>query len=237
VKVLRILIITFLICQSWPSLAFNPANTYWMNLKPKLIKHLDNFINKAEYKYEIVGPTIEMKNFLGNRPDANIKFEKLILDNPSSRKTIIAVAYDENNKQIDSLVISIDVWVYRDVYMLKNSVSAKEDIKPENIFTSRIPIRQIDEKLYFTGNLKQKVAATSIPANTPLKINMVRHEKLIQVGDMINIKNENKFITLEFMCKAMSSGDVGDTITINCPDMQNKTMKAQVTGIGTAKLI
>jgi flagella basal body P-ring formation protein FlgA len=208
-----------------------------MNLKPKLIKHLDATINKNEYKYEIVGPTVEMKNFLGNRPDANVQFEKLILDNPSSRKTIVAVAYDENNKQIDSLVISFDVWIYRNVYMLRNSVSTKDDIKEENILKSRIPIRQMDERLYFTGNLKQKVAATNIQANTPLKVNMVRHEKLVQVGDMINIKNENKFITLEFMCKAMSSGDIGDTITINCPEMQNKTMKALVTGAGTAKLI
>jgi len=234
---LKFLLVIFFLFQSCPSFAFNPANPYWMNLKPKLIKHLDATINKNEYKYEIVGPTVEMKNFLGNRPDANVQFEKLILDNPSSRKTIVAVAYDENNKQIDSLVISFDVWIYRNVYMLRNSVSTKDDIKEENILKSRIPIRQMDERLYFTGNLKQKVAATNIQANTPLKVNMVRHEKLVQVGDMINIKNENKFITLEFMCKAMSSGDIGDTITINCPEMQNKTMKALVTGAGTAKLI
>jgi len=54
---------------------------------------------------------------------------------------------------------------------------------------------------------------------------------------MINIRSGSQFVTLEFICKAMTSGDVGDTITINCQNMQNKTMKASITGDGTAKLI
>ena len=236
-KLTRILIILFLACQFWPSFAFNAANPYWMNLKSKLTKHLNKTINQTEYKYNIIGPTKEMKNFLGNRTDANVQFERLNLDSPSPRKSIIAVSYDEAGKRIDSVAITIEVWVYRNVYKLRNNISARDEILEDNVYESRMAIRQMDEKLYYHGRVKQKVATTNIAAGTPLKVNMVRHEKLIQIGDMINIKSGSQFITLEFMCKAMTSGDIGDTITVNCQDMQNKTMKASITGDGTAKLI
>lgn len=236
-KLTRILIILFLLCQSWPGFAFNAANPYWMNLKPKLIQHLKKTINVSEYKYEIVGPSKEMKTFLGNRPDAKVQFERLALDSPSHRKSIVAVVYDDAGKRIDSIVVNLDVWVYRNVYMLRTSISARDDIDADNVYEANIPIRQMDEKLYYHGNVRQKVATTNIAAGSPLKVNMVRHEKLVQMGDMIKIKSGSQFITLEFMCKAMTSGDVGDTISVNCQDMQNKTMKASITGEGTAKLI
>lgn len=236
-RFIKLLTISLFLFQSWPSFAFNAANPYWINLKSKLTKHLNKTINASQYKYEIVGPTKEMKTFLGNRPDAKVQFERLALDSPSHRKSIIAVAYDDNGTRIDSVVINLDVWVYRKVYMLRNNISARDEISEDNVYEASIPIRQMDEKLYYHGNVKQKVATTNIAAGTPLKVNMIRHEKLIQIGDMIKIKSGSKFITLEFMCKAMTSGDIGDTITINCQDMQNKSMKASITGEGTAKLI
>jgi len=237
VRITKLLIISLFLFQSWPSFAFNAANPYWLNLKPKLIKYLNKNINASEYKYEIVGPAKEMETFLGNRPEANVQFERLALDSPSSRKSIIAVAYDDTGKKIDSLVINIDVWVYRNVYMLRHNLSAHDEIQQDNVYEANIPIRQMDEKLYYHGNVKQKVATTNIAAGTPLKVNHIRHEKLIQIGDMIKIKSGSQFISLEFMCKAMTSGDIGDTITVNCQEMQNKTMKASITGEGTAKLI
>ena len=236
-KLSRILLIIFLICQSWPSFAFNPANPYWINLKVKLNQYLDKTINKSEYKYDVVVPAKEMTNFLGNRPDAEVKFEGLVLNSPSYRKSIVAVVYDETGKRLDSIVINLDVLVYRNVYMLKQSVAARDEILEGNVYESRIPIRQMDENLYYHGPIKQKVASTNITAGTPLKVNIVRHEKIVQVGDMINIKSGSKFIALEFICKAMTSGDVGDTITVNCQEMHNKTMKAEITGPGTANLI
>lgn len=234
-RFINLLIISLFLFR--PAPAFNAANPYWMNLKPKLVKYLDKAINKSIYKYELIGPNKEMKSFLGNRPDANVQFENLMLESPSPHKSLVAVVYDDSGNKADSLVISFNLWVYKKVYMLHKSISARDDITEDNIYQAVIPIRQMDTNLYYDGNLKQKVATTNIAAGTPLKVNMVRHEKLVQIGDVINIKSGNQFITLEFMCKAMNSGDIGDTITVNCQDMQNKTMKASITGPGSAVLI
>ena len=74
-------------------------------------------------------------------------------------------------------------------------------------------------------------------AGAAIKVNQVRHEKLIQVGDSIKVINKNKMILLEFMCKAMKSGDINDIITVHCPDLQSKTKKAEVISESEAQLI
>lgn len=213
------------------------SGVFWTALKVQLVKHLEQKLDSKKYKYEIIGPTRELKNFLGNRADATIKFDKLLLESPSPLKTIVAYIEDANGKRTDSAAIQIDLWVYKPIYKLRQAISAGQEIQANNIIQSTEPIRQMDEKLYIQGNLRQKVATSNIPANTPIKVNMLRHQKLIQVGDMIRVNSGSKAIKLEFICKAMNSGDIGGIINLNCPEMNQKNHRAEVTAAGEARLL
>ncbi|MDA0773073.1 MAG: flagellar basal body P-ring formation chaperone FlgA [Cyanobacteria bacterium] len=213
------------------------TGSFWMPVKVKLTNYLNQKIDKKQYKYEIIGPTRELKAYMGNRIDADIKFEKLVFDTPSPRKTIIAYVEDASGKRIDSAVIQLEIWVYKSVNMLRKAVSRGQELEPNNIYQSSYPIRQMDEKLYFQGNLRQKVATSNIPANSPIKINMVRHQKLVQVGDMIKVTSGNSVINLEFFCKAMNSGDIGEIINLTCPEMSKKNHRAELTAAGEARLL
>ncbi len=233
----KILLVILCIFLSLPAQAFEAANPYWLNLKPKLLDYLRRSMNRNSYTYEVVGPTRELENFLGNRQDANIKFNRLNLSSPSHRKTVIATAYGPSGAIIETLPIVVNVWVYHDVFMLKQSIAKGEEVAEENFYRKRIAIRELDRKLYFDDNVHQKVATVNIPANTGIKKSMLRHQRMVQIGDMIKVTSGSKFINLEFMCKAMSSGDVADTININCPDMKPSNKKAEIVAAGKAKLI
>lgn len=213
------------------------SGTFWTKLKIKLDKYLKEKINSKQYKYEIIGPSRELKNFFGNRPDADVKFDRLVIDSPSPRKTVLAYVEDGNGKRIDSLVIQLDLWVYKPVYQLRHAVNHGGEIAANNFYEATVPIKQMDERLYFRGNLNQKVATVDIPAGVPIKINMVRHQKLVQVGDMVKVSSGSKFINLEFFCKAMSSGDVGDVINLNCEEMNNKRHRGELIAPGEARLL
>lgn len=216
--------------------AFESANPYWLNLKPKVVNFLEKNINQNAYKYELVGPVSQMTTFLGNRPDATVKFEKFYLGGSSSRKTFMASAYDDSGKKIDSISIAIDVLAYRKVYMLKNRVARGAEISSGNVYQSGIPIRQMDSGLYYDGNLIQKVATMDIPAGVPIRVNMVRHEKLVHAGDIIKVTSGSKNIELKFMCKALGSGDVGEVINLLCTDMERKNTRGKITAKGEAVL-
>jgi flagella basal body P-ring formation protein FlgA len=216
--------------------AFESANPYWLNLKPKVVNFLEKNINQNAYKYELVGPVSEMTTFLGNRPDATVKFEKFYLGGSSSRKTFMASAYDDNGKKIDSISIAIDVLAYRKVYMLKNRVAKGAEISSGNVYQSGIPIRQMDNGLFYDGNLIQKVATVDIPAGVPIRVNMVRHEKLVHAGDIIKVTSGSKTIELKFMCKALGSGDIGEVINLLCTDMERKNTRGKITAKGEAVL-
>ncbi len=210
---------------------------FWINLKSKLTPYLEKNISKTSYSYEIIGPTKEMTGFLGNRPDAEVKFERLNLTAPSSRKTLVAYVEDETKKRIDSIVILIDVMAYHSVYMLRRGVAKGQEITTDNIYKQSMSMPQTDFKLYFEGNPQQKVALVGIPAGTPIKTTMLRHQKLIQVNDMIKVSSGTKVINLQFLCRAVSSGDLGDTINVYCADMQHTNHQAVVTAEGQARLL
>jgi flagella basal body P-ring formation protein FlgA len=95
----------------------------------------------------------------------------------------------------------------------------------------------MDSGLYYDGNLSQKVATVDIPAGVPIRVNMVRHEKLVHAGDIIKVTSGSKTIELKFMCKALGSGDVGEVINLICTDMERKNTRATITGKGEATLI
>ncbi len=210
---------------------------FWINLKSKLTPYLEKNINKSAYSYEIIGPTRALTTFLGNRPDAEVKFERLNLGAPSPRKTLTAYVEDENKKRIDSIVIQINVLAAHTVYMLRRGINKGQEVSADNIYKQSITMPQSDFRLYFDANPSQKVATVNIPAGTAIRVNMLRHQKLIQVNDMIKVSSGTKMINLQFLCKAMSSGDLGDTINVYCTDMQHTNHQAVITADNEARLI
>ena len=216
--------------------AFEAANPYWLAIKPKLNQYLKSHINNSKYQYTLIGPTRPMKNFLGNRPGLEIKFSGLNLGTSSMRKTVMATAYD-GAKRVASIPIAVDVKVYKRVLTLKRPVNKGEEITPSNVTSKVIAINPRDIKMYYDSGLAQKVATSYMAAGVAIKVNQVRHEKLIQVGDTLKVANENKAIVLEFICKAMKSGDLGETINVHCPDLQAKTKKAKITDEARAVFI
>lgn len=210
---------------------------FWINLKSKLTPYLEKNINKSIYSYQLIGPTRELTTFLGNRPDAEVKFERLNLSAPSTRKTLVAYVEDETKKRIDSVIIQLDVLAAHSVYMLRRAINKGQEISADNIYKQTLTMPQTDFKLYFDANPSQKVATVSIPAGTPIRVNMLRHQKLIQVNDMIKVSSGTKMISLQFLCKAVSSGDLGETINVYCADMQHQNHQAVITADNEARLI
>lgn len=207
------------------------TNPFWQNLKVKLVKYLDSTIDKSKYKYEIIGPSTEMKNFLGNRPDAQVNFIRFNLDSSNAhRRSIVA------QSGTDQLSIPVNIWKYKSVWVVRRAVGQGGEVTADNVSKQTLPILPQDEQLYYVDNPIQKVATVNIPAGTALRINMLRYEKMIQAGDTVRVVSESAFVKLEFRCRAMNSGDKGDTINLSCPDMKNKTIKAVVTGTGIAEL-
>ncbi len=213
------------------------TGVFWINLKSKLTPYLEKNINKSIYSYQVIGPTRALTTFLGNRPDAEVKFERLNLGAPSTRKTLTAYVEDESKKRIDSIVIQIDVLAAHTVYMLRRGINKGQEVSADNIYKQTMTMPQTDFKLYFDANPSQKVATVSIPAGVPIRVNMLRHQKLIQVNDMIKVNSGSKLISLQFFCKAVSSGDLGDTINVYCSDMQHPNHQAVITADNEARLI
>ncbi len=233
---LLILLICFM-AYGAEALAFDAANPYWFAVKPKLEKYLSENLDKNLYEYKILGPVSEMKQFLGNHPDSEIKFEKLNLNSPNDRKSVVASVYNSDGSLNDSIIINLEVQKYKDVIVVKNALPVGENILEGNTYTKRILCSSMDEKLYYNGSLKQKSAATNIAADTPLKVNMVRHEKLVKTGDVLKVSSGSKFIELGFNCKAAGSADQGETISLICPDIEKKNLKGVITSRGTARLL
>jgi flagella basal body P-ring formation protein FlgA len=236
-KAKLILLIIFMSLTTLAVSAFEAANPYWISLQPKLKAFLTKNIDTKKYSYTIYGPSRDLKGFLGHRPDAEIRFSNLNLGIPSQRKTIMATAYDDKGKKLESLPIFIDVKVYKKVLSLKRSLQKGEEITPDNIIEKTIAIDPRDSRLYYNSGLNQKVANNNMVAGEAIKFNEVRHEKMIQVGDSIKVINKNKMIVLEFICKAMKSGDLGEIITLHCPDLQSKTKKAKIINEAEAEFI
>ena len=217
--------------------AFEAANPFWLAVKPKLVKFLDAKVKNTNYSYQIDKPARELTNFLGKRANLEIKFSQFNMNVVNSRKTVVATAYDENNKALESLPIFINMKTAKKVLCLKTPLSKGEEIKRENIYEKVINIDPRDVNLYYDGVLAQKVANYDIGAGVGIKVNQVRHQKLIQSGETIKVVSKNKVIELEFICKAMNSGDIGDIITVHCDNLQHSSKKVKITDRATAELI
>ncbi len=212
-------------------------NPFWINLRTKLVKYLDTTIDKSSYQYEIVGPVKPMLSFLGNLPDSEVKFEKLNLGSNSKRKTLTATAIDEDGNRGDTISINIDVMNYRDVYMLKHAASKGQEIDPSNFYRTKILVEPTNYNLYFDGNIAQKVSNIAIGAGVPIKVTMLRHEKLVQSGTLLKVMSGAGAIQLQLMCRTMSSGDIGEIVTTTCFNAHPSTRKVKIIDKGTATLI
>lgn len=232
-----LLLIVLMSFQTLAVSAFEAANPYWISLKPKLKAYLAKNIDTNKYSYTIHGPSRDLKSFLGHRPDAEIRFSNINLKIPSMRKTVMASAYDSEGKKLETLPIYVDVKIYKKVLSLKRSLQKGQEITPDNIIEKTIAIDPRDAQLYYNSELRQKVANRSMQAGLAIKNNQVRHEKMIQVGDSIKVLNDSKVIVLEFICRAMKSGDLGEVITLHCPDLQAKTKKARIINEAEAQFI
>ncbi len=236
-KAKPILLIIFLSLTTLAVSAFEAANPYWISLQPKLKAYLSKSIDSKKYSYTIYGPSRDLKSFLGHRPGAEIRFSNLNLATPSMRKTVMANAYDTDGKKLEALPIYIDVKIYKKVLSLKRSLNKGEEITQDNIIEKTIAIDPRYAGSYYDSGLNQKVANRSMKAGDAIKFNQVRHEKMIQVGDNIKVSNKNKIIVLEFICRAMKSGDLGEIITLHCPDLQAKTKQAKIIAKAEAEFI
>ncbi len=85
-------------------------------------------------------------------------------------------------------------------------------------------------------NIKSKIANHRILRGETVKINAFKSSKLISLGDHVTMVSESALIKLEFKCKAMGAGDIGDEISLNCPDLAKKSPKAEITGANLARL-
>jgi flagella basal body P-ring formation protein FlgA len=224
-------------------ISLNPAsgealvtNVFWINLKNKLINYLDKVVDKSKFKYEIVGPSQEMKNFLGNRPDAEIEFLRFNPESPANKKTILARVKGSIRPE-DQLSVILNYWIYKEVQVLNRNIKKNEEIYPKDIKLMKIPIEAQNARLYYEGPVMQKVALRDLRAGEAIKINMLRHEKTVRTGDNIRVLSQSPFITLEFRCRALSSGDIGDIINLFCEDIQKKNIKAKVKESGIAVLL
>lgn len=211
---------------------------FWINLKPKVERYLEKAINKNAYIYKIIGPAKEMQTFLGNRPDAVVKFEGLNLGAPSSRKSLVAYVLDDSGKQrVDTLVVYLDVKIYKKVLTLKKGLASGQEVSADNIVEKTIVINQGEAKLYYQGTLVQQVAAVNIAAGQPIKVNMIRHQKLIQAGERIKVRNNGTAVRVEFFCKSINSGDIGEVVNLFCPELEKKNHRAKIIEDGVAELI
>ena len=96
------------------------ANTFWITIESKIKKHLKGVIDSKKYKYEIIGPTMPMKKFLGNTPNAELKFKDPNMSSPSHIKSLIVSAANDPSQRIS---VRLRVWKYFPIYKIRKAVS------------------------------------------------------------------------------------------------------------------
>ncbi len=213
------------------SLPNRSANIFWINLKNKLEKHLAKTINDKDYKYEVKAPVKELTKFFGNIPNAKVEFSGPNLNTRGHEKVVYAKAAGER------MGLTVKVWKYKDIWILTKAVKKGEEIPASTVKKERRAIKQRDEKMFFTAAPNNNVALTNISAWTPLKINMLRHAKVIQPGDMVTVETDSQMINIQFKCRAFNSADPGETVRLKCPEMKNKNPRAVALSEGRARLI
>jgi flagella basal body P-ring formation protein FlgA len=208
------------------------TSPFWLNLRPKILEYLSKNINANVFKYELIGPTMPMKKFIGNVPNAAVTISGFNPNSKSDMQTIIAKAA---NGEVVS--INIKLTKYRNVLISKKNHEPNEVLSIENFQTERRSIPPRDYDLYVDPPFGSVTINTKLALGSPLKRNMLVQQKLIKSGDYVRVINESKHLKLEFRCQAVTSGTIGSIITVRCPDLNKASVKAKVEDLGLARLL
>jgi|LakMenE01Jun11ns_1017448.scaffolds.fasta_scaffold9959626_34 flagella basal body P-ring formation protein FlgA len=208
------------------------TSPFWLNLKPKVIEYLSKNINTNVFKYELIGPTMPMKKFIGNVPNAAVSISGFNPNSKSDMQTIIAKAA---NGEIIS--IHIKIAKYRNMLISKKNHEPHEILSINNFQTEKRTIPPHDYDLYADAPLGNVIINTKLAIGSPLKKNMLTQHKIIKSGEYIRVISESRHLKLEFRCQAITSGTVGSIITVKCPDINKASVKAKVEDLGLARLL
>lgn len=205
---------------------------FWLNLKPKVLEYLSKNINPSIFKYELVGPTIPMKKFLGNVPNAAVTISGF---NPNSKSDIQSIIAKAANGEV--VTINLKVWKYRNILVSKKDHAVNDVLLIENFSTEKRTIPPRDWDLYVDAPLGNVIINTNLPAGNPLKRNMLTAQKIIKSGDQVRVLSESRLLKLEFHCQALTSGGIGSIINLRCPDISKPSVRGKVEDTGLARLL
>jgi flagella basal body P-ring formation protein FlgA len=224
------------VTQSIPATTTPPVNQdtspFWLNLRPKILEYLNKNINANIFKYELIGPTMPMKKFIGNLPNAIVTVSGFNPNSKSDMQTIIA-------KAANGEVISIHIKLakYRNILISKKNHEPNEVLSIANFQTEKRTIPPRDYDLYVDPPFGSVTINTKLATGSPLKRNMLTQQKIVKSGDYVRVINESKHLKLEFRCQAVTSGTIGSIITVRCPDINKASVKAKVEDLGLARLL
>jgi flagella basal body P-ring formation protein FlgA len=208
------------------------TSPFWLNLRPKILEYLNKNINANIFKYELIGPTMPMKKFIGNVPNAVVTISGFNPNSKSDMQTIIA-------KAANGEVISIHIKLakYRNILISKKNHEPNEVLSIANFQTEKRTIPPRDYDLYVDPPFGNVTINTKLAAGSPLKRNMLTQQKIVKSGDYVRVINESRHLKLEFRCQAVTSGTIGSIITVRCPDINKASVKAKVEDLGLARLL
>jgi flagella basal body P-ring formation protein FlgA len=208
------------------------TSPFWLNLRPKILEYLTKNINANIFKYELIGPTMPMKKFIGNVPSAAVTISGFNPNSKSDMQTIIA-------KAANGEVVSINIKLakYRNILISKKNHEPNEVLSIANFQTEKRTIPPRDYDLYVDPPFGSVIINTKLATGSPLKRNMLVQQKLVKSGDYLRVVNESKHLKLEFRCQAVTSGTIGSIITVRCPDINKASVKAKVEDLGLARLL
>jgi len=208
------------------------TSPFWLNLRPKILEYLNKNINANIFKYELIGPTMPMKKFIGNVPNSVVTISGFNPNSKSDMQTIIAKAA---NREVIS--INIKLAKYRNVLISKKNHEPNEVLSITNFQTEKRTIPPRDYDLYVDPPFGSVTINTKLATGSPLKRNMLVQQKIIKSGDYLRVINESQHLKLEFRCQAVTSGTIGSIITVRCPDINKASVKAKVEDLGLARLL
>lgn len=208
------------------------TSPFWLNLRPKILEYLNKNINANIFKYELIGPTLPMKKFIGNVPNAVVSISGFNPNSKSDMQTIIA-------KAANGEVISIHIKLakYRNILISKKNHEPNEVLSIANFQSEKRTIPPRDYDLYVDPPFGSVTINTKLATGNPLKRNMLTQQKIVKSGDYVRVINESQHLKLEFRCQAVTSGTIGSIITVRCPDINKASVKAKVEDLGLARLL
>ncbi len=221
-------------CFSLP--AKSAENPYWVSLRSKVDKYLSSALDPQQYAYEIIGLESPLQDYLGKSPDATVEFSGLV---PSSRQQLRVITASTRNP-IEQARINVKLYSYISAWIADADIPAGSPLSA--VHQERIKVSPADLQMVISADklnydvIKNKIANHKILKGESVKSNAIKTTKLVSLGDPITMVSESSLIRLEFKCKAMGNGDIGDEITLNCPDLTKKNPKVQITGANLAIL-